>query len=209
MHVPYYSPEASRDQLAAESVIPQEIYKEIVGLLEDPRLLDEVRTGNITVAMIRPELTESSNLTGSDTEIADQVEEHIALAMIAKFAVVFDNDAVDEFYAGQPMDLQLTKQPMRKTDFPTRWHEFRAAMTNGPTTILLLHTTQGNAIDEWRQQVGHWNIETNRDPATIRGRFGIDNYNNLVHGSDSSASVERELDIIKRCIERQLASAGN
>lgn len=204
MKTPKYSPELSRQNVSERS-LDRDHGSEFINLLSDQDLLSEIRNGNVTLAMIRPELDSSTAIHGNDIAIAEEIETYIAdLGILAKFSLTFDEEAVNEFYSGGPKEVQLEQPPMRRNT-ETRWNEFVAIMTSGPTTILLLHTPEGNAIQEWRRQVGHWNIEANRDPATIRGKFGLDNYNNLVHGSDAPESVEREVGIIKECISRQIA----
>ncbi len=203
MNYPFYNPDLSRAHMGEQTAKPEAV-PELLDLLHDPRLRQEALHGNITVAMIRPELEVSSILLGKDTKLAETLEAYITeLGVLAKFALRFDRSAAEEFYAGTPRDVQLAQPPMRKKELPTRWDEFVSIMTAGPTTVLLLHTPDGDAIEKWRRQVGHWNIEANRDPATLRGRFGLDNYNNLVHGSDSPESAVREIDIIARCLTRQ------
>ena len=71
-----------------------------------------------------------------------------------------------------------------------------AMMKSGPTTVLLLHSGDGQAIQHWRKLVGHWDIVDTNQPETIRGKYGKDNYNNLIHGSDSPDSVKNELGLI-------------
>lgn len=84
----------------------------------------------------------------------------------------------------------------------SRWHEFQHLMTSGDSTIFLLESEKPDAVARWRAQLGSWDIEDSRYPATIRGESGTHNHNNLFHGSDSNRSVVSEIDIIKRCILR-------
>jgi nucleoside diphosphate kinase len=154
--------------------------------------------------MIRPSLTGcTANDEWSDQEAANTIEEHIMkLGVITKFSVNFDVDTVHEFYGGQPKEVQLGLQPERYPEYETRWHEFVDLMCSGPTTVILLHSTNGDAIRLWRDQVGHYDIVKRRDPSTIRGTFGKDNYNNLIHGSDSIEAVKKEIAIISKLLGR-------
>lgn len=205
MEAPKYIPELSRQNMG-EQAIDRAHGEELVEFLNDQDLLDEIRDGNVTLAMIRPDIESSTTITGQDTEIANEIEKHITdVGLLAKFSIHFDKKAINEFYSGGPKEIQLEQPPLRRHEEESRWDEFVSIMTAGPTTILLLHTSNSDAIQQWRKQVGHWNIEVNRDPNTIRGKFGVDNYNNLVHGSDAPESVEREVDIIKNCIKRQVS----
>lgn len=203
MYPPYYSPETSRAHIGLRQ--PEAIaLSTLVDLLQDQDLLEEIGRGNITLAMIRPGLETAATIEGGDNEIAEVIEEQIVdLGTVAKFAVTFDQEAIDVFYQG-PKQGMLTKEPRSDNGYANQWEEFAEVMTSGPTTVLLLHTPNGDAVEEWRRQVGHWNIEDRRDPNTIRGRFGINNYNNLIHGSDAPESVLREVGIIAECINRSV-----
>lgn len=109
----------------------------------------------------------------------------------------------DDFYQGSPKERQLVAEPYyQDSPFRNRWEEFIALMTSGPTSVLLLHSDDGKAIQNWRDQVGHWNIEKTVQPQTIRGQYGRDNFNNLIHGSDSQEAVKREFSIIAAQLRR-------
>lgn len=197
-HFPYFSPEHDRTTLTHfENELQSQ---EIIDLLRGDALLQQVTDGNVTLAIIRPELEGSTNIEGQDIELAEKIERSIVrLGVMAKFSVRFDAEAVDEFY-DETKESQLGKNSERNGS-SNRWEEFSGIMTAGPSTVLLLYSPNGDAIDLWRSQVGHWDIVNRADPDTIRGRFGVDNYNNLVHGSDGIDSVFRELDIIARCLD--------
>ena len=63
-------------------------------------------------------------------------------------------------------------------------------ITSGPVVVVRLEGE--NAIDVWRTLMGPTDPAT-APPGTIRGDFGIVITENLVHGSDSPESAEREL----------------
>lgn len=195
----YYNPEISRESLTKER--PPRLDEHLIELLGSPELETEILKGNVTLAMIRPALEAGSNIEGEDNKIANIIESSIKnLGIMAKFSLVFRPNIVDEFYTGAPKEIQLDLPPERDFEFSNRWEEFVSIMTKGPTTVLLLWSSKGDAVDAWRKQVGHWNIIDNRDPTTIRGMFGVDNYNNLVHGSDSKESVQREVGLIRNAL---------
>ncbi|MCA9332860.1 hypothetical protein KDA00_03220 [Candidatus Saccharibacteria bacterium] len=202
MSYPFYSPEYDR----AKAEVPTVYSSDVFDALGSSELQDNIESGNVTLAMIRPNLVGSTTIDGFDEEVAFGIEAEIQnLGVMAKFSIVFDEEAITRFYSGGPMEAQLEK-PAERQDYNNRWEEFSELMTSGPTTVLLLYSDRGDAIDAWRAQVGHWNIKENRDPATIRGRFGVDNYNNLIHGSDSIESVQREIQIIReRLLRNDLA----
>ncbi len=194
MNLPYY-----RQELGREAFVPDpSAAKETIELLGSKVLMEEVDKGNVTVAMIRPLLDGCTLEDWNDIQAATEIESSITdLGIISKFAVRFNDKAVDTFYSGRPKDIQLTKAPERYQRFQNRWEEFVDLMTGGPTTVLLLHSPNGDAIDSWRRQVGHHDIVEKRDPSNIRGQLGLDNYNNLIHGSDSREAVKDELKMLQ------------
>jgi nucleoside-diphosphate kinase len=63
-------------------------------------------------------------------------------------------------------------------------------MTSGPVVILAL---QGNrAIDVARKMMGK-TFGHQAEPGTIRGDYGLSSQFNLIHGSDSPESADKEL----------------
>lgn len=65
-------------------------------------------------------------------------------------------------------------------------------MTSGP--VVAMAWTGDNVVAAMRQLVGATNPQ-NAAPGTIRGDFAVDFGRNLIHGSDSPESGERELGI--------------
>lgn len=63
-------------------------------------------------------------------------------------------------------------------------------ITSGPVVVARLEGE--SAIDVWRTLIGPTNPAT-APPGTVRGDFGTIITENLVHGSDSPDSAEREL----------------
>ncbi len=205
MVFPYY-----REGISREAFVPDTTNaNEIIEILGDESLLKEVDSGNVTIAMIRPLLDACTLEDWSDRQACEQIDYSISdLGVLSKFAVRFDDSTVNKFYAGTPKTTQLDMKPERYERFENRWDEFVDLMTAGPTTVLLLYSPDGDAVELWRKQVGHYDIVNKRDSNTIRGKFGLDNYNNLVHGSDSIESVKKELKIMQsllRASDKNLA----
>ncbi len=200
-HLPFYSDDLSRDNAAH---VPESLAA-AGDVLADPRLDEYAQQGLLTVALIRPNVHQSiATPVDTDVQAADEIESRIEnLGVMAKFSMTLDEQAVDEFYGGghaSPMhQYPAARYPER---FANRQQEFAALMTDGPVTIYLLYGP--DAVTAWRDQLGHWDIEKVRDPSTIRGQLGKDNYNNLLHGSDSKESVAREMNVIRRAIARKL-----
>nr|CAB3262926.1 uncharacterized protein LOC100185269 [Phallusia mammillata] len=65
-------------------------------------------------------------------------------------------------------------------------------MTSGPIIALLL--AKENGITDWRKLMGPTKVYKSQftDPNTIRGRFGLTDTRNTVHGSDSVQSAAEE-----------------
>jgi nucleoside diphosphate kinase len=198
-YYPYFDEDLSREHTHGDGD-----FREVVSLLQDERLLQEAEAGNITLAMIRPQVGPEANLLGlSDLECAEKIEEMITnLGVVAKFSINFDVEVVDEFYSGAPQETMLGAAAEDQEKYSSRWPEFKDFMSSGPTTILILHSPNGDAIEQWRAHLGHWNIEKFRDPATIRGALAVNLFNNLVHGSDAPESVIRELGLIRRQLDK-------
>lgn len=70
--------------------------------------------------------------------------------------------------------------------------ELVAFITSGP--VVAMEWSGEGAVAVARTLMGVTN-PAEASPGTIRGDFGLEITNNIVHGSDSLASAERELDI--------------
>ena len=73
--------------------------------------------------------------------------------------------------------------------------ELVSFITSGPVVVARLEGER--AIDVWRTLMGPTN-PADAPPGTIRGDFATVINENLVHGSDSPASAERELALFFR-----------
>jgi nucleoside-diphosphate kinase len=65
-------------------------------------------------------------------------------------------------------------------------------ITSDPVVVARLEGE--GAIDAWRTMMGPTD-PSSAPPGTIRGDYGLEITQNLVHGSDSPTSAERELDL--------------
>lgn len=65
-------------------------------------------------------------------------------------------------------------------------------ITSGPSVAIIIVGPQAIAV--MRMMMGQTNAKQ-AQPGTIRGDFGLSNRHNLVHGSDSPESAEREISI--------------
>lgn len=178
----------------------------IVEVLDHPGLQRLIEEGQITFAMIKPRA--DLNLMGlDDLTAAEEVKMAVRkpLDVVFDISILFSEEEVNEFYAGEPKDLQIAQPPiLHKDSFSSRWEEYVDLMTSGPTTVLLLYSPEGNAVAEWRRQIGHWNVDERREPGTIRGDFAKSNYANIVHGSDSTEAVQREIGFLSKHLKEIL-----
>ncbi|MEW6058732.1 MAG: nucleoside-diphosphate kinase [Actinomycetota bacterium] len=72
------------------------------------------------------------------------------------------------------------------------FEELVSFITSGPVVVARLEGE--GAIDVWRMMMGPTNPAA-APPGTVRGDFGLLTIENLVHGSDSPESAERELSL--------------
>lgn len=202
---PFYRPDLDRAiPLSDQSV---ESLEAAVANLNDPSILGRAATGRLTLGMIKPSLNGAFlNENYPDPQAAAILEREITgLGVASKFAVNFDFEGVDTFYDGPAKyDSMMPSAPLKNPDYANRWEEYVDFMMSGPATILLLDTKDETAIPTWRSQLGHWNIEAKRDLSTIRGRYGLDNHNNLLHGSDAPESALREISIVSDILGRAI-----
>jgi nucleoside diphosphate kinase len=176
--------------------------QQLINRLQGESIHEKIHSNHMTLAMIRPSTEFSVNFTNKHAAAEDILEEHIeSLGIHTKLSLALDEEAVTDFYA-DTISRQMDKPPELNFIMQSRWHEFQQLMTSGPSVVMLLESHDQNAVDTWRAQLGHWNIEASRDPSTLRGKFGVHNHNNLFHGSDSPEAALHELHIIIGCLKR-------
>jgi nucleoside diphosphate kinase len=195
--LPFYRPDLRRDCVGTPGALAK-----VCKVIEAGILGSLASSNRLTLALLRPCLGPEANLLGAeDLSVASLIENRIqGLGIAVKFSLQLDTQAVDEFYSGHPKEVMTKMRPYYYTSFDSKWEEFHFMMKKGNSTVLLL--TGDDAIPTWRSQLGNWNVDANRVNGTIRGDLATDNYNDLVHGSDSKESLIRELDVIRDCITR-------
>ncbi len=72
------------------------------------------------------------------------------------------------------------------------YSDLLAFVTSGP--VVAMQWSGNSAVSVARTMIGSTN-PVEAPPGTIRGDYGLDLAENIVHGSDSPESAERELDI--------------
>jgi nucleoside diphosphate kinase len=191
-----------RDRKQYENMSLPELHRvwleKIVEVLAHPELAKLVNEDKVTLAMVKPHDPEgwlaSNGNIGAAYWVLDKIK--APLRVIFQISIWFSPEDVEEFYAGAPKKAQVGKEPIRGA-YRNRWEEYRAYMSSGPATFLLLHSEKGGAMREWRKQIGHWNVQERREPGTIRGEFAKDNYTSIVHGSDRAESVLKEITFLR------------
>ena len=68
-------------------------------------------------------------------------------------------------------------------------------ITSGPVVVLAVQGEEAIAVS--RKLIGKFGLGA--EPGTIRGDFGTSNNHNVIHGSDSSESANRELSLFFKC----------
>lgn len=124
-----------------------------------------------TLALIKPDGVKSLK-TGSIVSVIELNKFTIVDIKKIKLA----QEQAEEFYAehkGKPFFDELVEY-----------------MTSGPIMALMLE--KENAIKDWRKLMGSTN-PADADPGTIRKMFGTNKTFNVVHGSDSPESAQREI----------------
>ena len=90
------------------------------------------------------------------------------------------------------MDRQLAEQHYAEHDGKPFFEELVSFITSGPLVALVLEGQ--DAVKAARQVIGATN-PLEAAPGSIRGDFALEVGQNMVHGSDSAESAEREVNL--------------
>lgn len=186
---PDLTPDNLRDYLAMGNEETDYI-EAIRTALTDAGTLQLVEEDKLTFGMIKPHREEATLVQGTDEEIANQVLTAIKspLSIGVKQDIWIPTLTARAFYAHLP------------TSIIDRVAGF---MSSGASTGLVLTNPNGNAMSQWRTQMGATGAHAMPDQAdTLRYRFqttkGV--ANNVTHGSDSVQSVKKELEFFKQML---------
>lgn len=170
-------------------------------LLLDPQFGSRVGEGDLTFAMLRPRL-DLGKRPGVDQEIAGEILGRIE----ERFVVVLDLPwpvslrGFTRFYRHVVNDLSKVEQITPDGTTTTVWEWFSRLGTMGATNFLILNSQDRQPNEQtwrhWREFIGATRPE-NALPETLRGDYG-NVYNNIVHGSDSLASVRTDIQWMTR-----------
>lgn len=183
--------------------VEAELLEKVIKVLNHPELEQVVREDLVTLAMVKPQTSENTlGLSEVDSyyEILGSIRS--PLEAILSVSIWFSPDDVEDFYGGNPKAIQVGR-PSIRGKHKDRWDEFKDYMGKGPTTFILLFSPSGNAARLWREQIGDWDVDNHeRDTNTIRGRLAASNYTSLVHGSDSTVAILREISFLRDRLEK-------
>lgn len=165
----------------------------IRALLKDKNFLKLVKSGHVTFGMIKPEANEAKFRERTDEEVAKMVLAEIGepLKVLAAQNFFFPLDYAADFYG-------------HLADRPEVFTRVSGFMAGGAVTGLVLFNPNGNAVEEWRRQMGSTNPK-NASPDSLRARFADTIENNVLHGSDSIQSVQRELKMFEGLLRTMCA----
>ena len=132
-----------------------------------------------TLSIIKPDAV-TRNITGK----VNSYIEAAGLKIVAQKMIRLTRFEAEEFYGehqGKPF-----------------FHNMIEKMTSGPVVVQVLEAP--DAIAKYRKVMGATNPET-AEVGTIRKTFALSIDQNTVHGSDSPASAEREINFFFSKIE--------
>lgn len=160
----------------------------MIEVFEHPGLQELIVLGEITFGAIKPR-TQISKLGVEDD---DEGERKLLSMVKPPLKIIFSTSLapteqeLNEFY---PIELR-DRLSLLKDGNSDVWSNFVGQMLSGPVTYFILYDPHGNAVEEWRTQIGVTNPEK-ADPNSIRGKYAIETKLNLVHGSSGDTSEEK------------------
>jgi nucleoside-diphosphate kinase len=89
------------------------------------------------------------------------------------------------------VDRELASQHYAEHDGKPFFESLLEFITSGPVLAAVVEGPR--AIAAWRQVAGGTDPVEKATPGSIRGDYALETQNNLVHGSDSPESAEREI----------------
>ncbi len=171
--------------------LEQQKLNRINKVLHHPELDKLIAEGKITLGLIKPQVNVSKGLSSDDQAAADMLmDETEHDNVVFTFSTKLSNHDVERFYQDA------------KDKYPREiWDMISSHAQSGPLTFMLIYREQGDAVSWWRGRMGATHPKQ-ADPDSIRGRHAIEENlpNNLVHGSDSILSVQREVGELRRIV---------
>uniref|UniRef100_A0A6U4IQU8 DM10 domain-containing protein n=1 Tax=Hemiselmis andersenii TaxID=464988 RepID=A0A6U4IQU8_HEMAN len=136
------------------------------------------------------------------TKTALQTKKEKTLALIKpdaylKAGRIIDAIQQDGFRIAQMRTIQLTMRDAEEFYAEHRGKPFYEGLTSfmSSGTIVAMELVTDGAIQKWRRLIGPTNTFTAQKeaPSSLRALYGTDGTKNACHGSDSTASAEREI----------------
>ena len=160
----------------------------IIEVLEHHGLQELIDEEMITFAAIKPRTEKSKLNVDKDTEGEQLLLSLIKPPLKPIFTITLapTSEDLDRFY---PQELRDRLSQLVEGD-SNAWDNFKKYMQTGPTTYMLLFDENGDAVREWRNQMGATN-PLNAEPNSIRGKYALSIRQNLVHGSSGDTTEER------------------
>lgn len=175
--------------------LEQEKVKKIIEVLTHPEFDKLIEEGKVTVGLIKPRAYDGRDLPSTDVEATKFLLAEIGEKAIFNITVKLSREEAEVFY--KPNREEYSKSPSEADSNISIWESTIDFTVSGPITFILIYDEQGQAIEWWREKMGHTYADM-ANPASIRGKHAIRGNlpNNLVHGSDSKESVRREIGVL-------------
>lgn len=195
------------------------ILPKIMEILSNDEFKEEIESGKITLAMLKPDLFSDAIMDDKHKKLNEDERckfliKQIKAPLESKFeiALPLDVDFLDKWYSDGAKDRQLDAPPIDSerygSSYKNRWEEFVALMTERTAaTFALLYDPDGNACNILRSQIGKtWDVDIlkKENQKVLRSDYSKDNHNNLFHGSDDIEAVKREINIVVSLIQRYI-----
>lgn len=160
----------------------------IIQLLDDAEFLEAVRSGKVTFGLIKPHAHKAKLQADTDTAVRDKIITAIQppLEVMVAQDFLLPRHEAEEFY----------RHHRERPDVFPRLMEF---MTSGAVTGLILFDKDGNAVQNWREQMGPTD-PVKAEPHHLRHVFARQIENNVLHGASSLEGVEAELRMFRRLL---------
>jgi len=167
----------------------------IVEVLKHPEFARLVEEGHLTFGMVKPRREEAVRTPGSDEENTERLIAAIKppLQVLIRQDFFWPREIMENFY-----------DHLRPLAGGTVFERVVRDMSSRAVTALILFNPEGNAIQEWREQIGPTGADPHEPGETLRHRFGAGIENNGTHGSDSVENVKQDFTFLKEVLEKLL-----
>lgn len=157
-------------------------------LINHREFQEATQAGHVTYGMVKPHVNtaKEENKSLSDDEVAE--------AIISEIESPLQPTIVRHTFMPEQVAQIFYDNLRGKRGSDEIFNRVTEFMSGGAITGLVLLNEEGDAIQEWRNQIGATN-PTEAAEGTIRKIFADSIENNVVHGSDSAENAQREMNI--------------